>query len=108
MAELIALLGGTEVGRVRSDSRGRLTFVYDNAWRNAEGAYPLSLSPPRSTVQPLFSPSCGGCFLTTSRCSSAGPRNFRYRRATCLPSSLTSVRIAPGPSSSSRLIDWRL
>ncbi|WP_225124603.1 MULTISPECIES: type II toxin-antitoxin system HipA family toxin [unclassified Bradyrhizobium] len=46
MAELIALLDGTEVGRVRSEARGRLTFVYDNAWRNAEGAYPLSLSMP--------------------------------------------------------------
>lgn len=46
MAELIALLDGNEVGRVRSDARGRLTFIYDNAWRNAEGAYPLSLSMP--------------------------------------------------------------
>lgn len=46
MAELIALLDGNEVGRVRSDARGRLTFVYDNEWRNAEGAYPLSLSMP--------------------------------------------------------------
>ncbi|SCB51224.1 serine/threonine-protein kinase HipA [Bradyrhizobium yuanmingense] len=46
MAELIALLDGTEVGRVRSEARGRLTFVYDNAWRNAERAYPLSLSMP--------------------------------------------------------------
>ncbi|PWE77136.1 serine/threonine protein kinase [Bradyrhizobium sp. SUTN9-2] len=46
MAELIALLDGTEVGRVRSDARGRLTFVYDNAWRNSEGAYSLSLSMP--------------------------------------------------------------
>ena len=46
MAELIALLDGNEVGRVRSDARGRLTFVYDNAWRNAEAAYPVSLSMP--------------------------------------------------------------
>ncbi|WP_283809921.1 HipA domain-containing protein [Bradyrhizobium forestalis] len=46
MAELIALLDGTEVGRVRSDARGRLTFVYENAWRNAEEAHPLSLSMP--------------------------------------------------------------
>ncbi|UWU83279.1 HipA N-terminal domain-containing protein [Bradyrhizobium yuanmingense] len=46
MAELIALLHGAEVGRVRSDARGRLSFVYENAWRNAEVAYPLSLSMP--------------------------------------------------------------
>ncbi|MCP3367670.1 HipA domain-containing protein [Bradyrhizobium cajani] len=83
MAELIALLDGTEVGRVRSDARGRLTFVYENAWRNAEGACPLSLSMPLAaeehgpaTVQAFL----WSCILTTSRCSSAGPRNFRYRR----------------------------
>lgn len=45
-AELAALLDGKEVGRVRNDARGRLTFVYDEAWRNAADAYPLSLSMP--------------------------------------------------------------
>jgi serine/threonine-protein kinase HipA len=44
--ELIALLAGTEVGRVRCDKRGKLTFVYDEKWRDAEDAYPLSLSMP--------------------------------------------------------------
>lgn len=44
--ELVALLDGKEVGRVRNDARGRLTFVYDNSWREGEGAYPLSLSMP--------------------------------------------------------------
>jgi serine/threonine-protein kinase HipA len=28
--ELVALLDGNEVGRVRNDARGRLTFVYDS------------------------------------------------------------------------------
>lgn len=45
-AELIALLGGKEVGRVHSDARGRLTFIYSDDWRKAPGAYPLSLSMP--------------------------------------------------------------
>ncbi len=45
-SELVALLDGREIGRVRNDARGRLTFVYDNDWRQAEGAYPLSLSMP--------------------------------------------------------------
>ena len=40
-SELVALLDGREVGRVRNDARGRLIFVYDNDWRQAEGAYPL-------------------------------------------------------------------
>jgi serine/threonine-protein kinase HipA len=45
-AELVALLGDKEAGRVRRDARGRLSFIYDDAWRNAAGAYPLSLSMP--------------------------------------------------------------
>jgi len=44
--ELVALLDGREVGRVRSDARGRLTFTYDGDWRKAPDAYPLSLSMP--------------------------------------------------------------
>ena len=45
-SELVTLLGGTEVGRVHRDKRGRLKFVYDQAWRDAPDAYPLSLSLP--------------------------------------------------------------
>jgi serine/threonine-protein kinase HipA len=44
--ELVALLDGKEIGRVGSDARGRPTFVYDDEWRNAANAYPLSLSAP--------------------------------------------------------------
>ena len=44
--ELVALLGGREVGRVRQDPRGRLSFAYDDRWRGAPDAYPLSLSVP--------------------------------------------------------------
>ena len=44
--ELVALLDGSEVGRVRNDARGRLTFVYDSVWRGKAGTYPLSLSMP--------------------------------------------------------------
>ena len=44
--ELITLLGGREVGRVRTHARGKLTFAYDSAWREASDAYPLSLSMP--------------------------------------------------------------
>src|SRR5258708_20390114 len=46
MSELVTLLDGKEVGRVCRDARGRLTFVYDDQWRNAPEAYPLSLSMP--------------------------------------------------------------
>jgi serine/threonine-protein kinase HipA len=41
--ELVALLDGKEVGRVHRDTRGRLTFIYADEWRNAADAYPLSL-----------------------------------------------------------------
>ena len=44
--ELVVLLGGREAGRVRRDRRGRLSFVYDEDWRNARTAYPLSVSMP--------------------------------------------------------------
>jgi serine/threonine-protein kinase HipA len=44
--ELIGLLDGKEVGRVSRDARGRLRFIYNEDWRNAANAYPLSLSMP--------------------------------------------------------------
>ncbi len=44
--ELVALLAGQVVGRVRKDRQGRISFVYDEDWRRARGAYPLSLSMP--------------------------------------------------------------
>lgn len=45
-SELVTLLGGKEVGRVRKGARGRLTFAYDDDWRGSAEAYPLSLSMP--------------------------------------------------------------
>jgi serine/threonine-protein kinase HipA len=44
--ELAALLGGREIGRIFQDRRGRLAFTYDEGWRGAPDAYPLSLSMP--------------------------------------------------------------
>jgi len=46
MSELVALLDDQVIGRLRRDRRGRLSFVYAEAWRSAAGAYPLSLSLP--------------------------------------------------------------
>jgi serine/threonine-protein kinase HipA len=34
------------MGEIRRDSRGRLSFIYDEAWRASDDAYPLSLSMP--------------------------------------------------------------
>ena len=50
-AELVALLGDREAGRVRRDRRGRLSFVYDEAWRNARHARPLSVSMPLAAAE---------------------------------------------------------
>jgi serine/threonine-protein kinase HipA len=50
-SELVTLLGDSTVGAVRRDARGRLTFVYEPAWANAEGAYPISLSMPLAALQ---------------------------------------------------------
>jgi hypothetical protein len=53
--ELVALLDGNEVGCVRNDARGRLTFVYDSVWRGKPGAYPLALDAARGRrARPCF------------------------------------------------------
>jgi serine/threonine-protein kinase HipA len=44
--ELVALLDGHETGRVVRDNRGKVTFTYNEAWRNAAGTYPLSIAMP--------------------------------------------------------------
>ncbi|HXA76900.1 MAG TPA: type II toxin-antitoxin system HipA family toxin [Candidatus Acidoferrales bacterium] len=44
--ELIAILDRREMGRFFRDMKGRVSFVYDEKWRNAADAYPLSLSMP--------------------------------------------------------------
>ena len=59
-SELVTLLGDREVGRLRQD-RGRVSFEYDDAWRDSAEAYPLSLSMPivekrhlHATVNPFL------------------------------------------------------
>lgn len=49
--ELVVLLSGRPSGRVVQDARGRLTFTYDEAWRETRGAYPLSLSMPLAALE---------------------------------------------------------
>jgi serine/threonine-protein kinase HipA len=49
--ELIALVGGREMGRVRQDPRGRLAFAYDGGWRGDAAAHPLSLSMPLAATE---------------------------------------------------------
>jgi hypothetical protein len=44
--ELIAVLDGQLTGRVVRDGRGRISYTYDENWREAENAFPLSLSMP--------------------------------------------------------------
>src|SRR5258708_16287342 len=46
MTTLVAFIEGKEAGSVHNDARARLTFVYDDQWRDAREAYPLSLSMP--------------------------------------------------------------
>ncbi len=49
--ELVAVLNAREIGRVLRDSRGRLTFIYADDWRETRGAYPLSLSMPLAAAE---------------------------------------------------------
>lgn len=49
--ELIAILDGHIIGRVTSNARGRLAFTYDEKWRSAPNAYPLSISMPLALTE---------------------------------------------------------
>ena len=49
--ELIALLAGREIGRLHREAKARLTFTYDRDWREADEAYPLSLSMPLAAAE---------------------------------------------------------
>jgi serine/threonine-protein kinase HipA len=44
--ELIAIIEGREMGRVVRDKTGKLSFAYNEQWRDAPHAYPLSISMP--------------------------------------------------------------
>jgi serine/threonine-protein kinase HipA len=44
--ELIAIIEGREMGCVTRADTGKLSFTYDEQWRNDPDAYPLSLSMP--------------------------------------------------------------
>src|SRR5580704_13899719 len=49
--DLVAFLRDTEVGHLGRDRHGRLTFRYEDKWRRAEDAYPLSLSMPLALAE---------------------------------------------------------
>jgi serine/threonine-protein kinase HipA len=44
--ELYVLMDNRRMGRVRQGDNGKLSFVYDEQWRNSETSHPLSLSMP--------------------------------------------------------------
>jgi serine/threonine-protein kinase HipA len=49
--ELLALVDTQEMGLVRRDRNGKLSFTYDEAWRNAPDAFPLSLPMPLALAE---------------------------------------------------------
>lgn len=49
--ELIAVSGKTPVGRVLRNNNGRLKFLYEEAWRSSDAAFPLSLSMPLTSLE---------------------------------------------------------
>jgi serine/threonine-protein kinase HipA len=44
--ELVAIIDDAEIGRITQLQSGRLSFIYNQAWRDSAAAYPLSLSMP--------------------------------------------------------------
>ncbi len=49
--ELVAMAGTREVGRVRRDSHGKLSFTYEGGWRNDPEAFPISVSMPLALTE---------------------------------------------------------
>jgi len=49
--ELIAIIEGREMGRVIRDNRGKLSFTYNERWRNVPDAHPLSISMPLALTE---------------------------------------------------------
>jgi serine/threonine-protein kinase HipA len=49
--ELVTLLGDDEIGRLRRDKSGRLSFTYHDSWRETRNAIPLSLSMPLTQAE---------------------------------------------------------
>ena len=50
MSDLLAVIEGEVIGRLSADRAGRLSFVYESAWLEAELAYPLSVTLPLANV----------------------------------------------------------
>ncbi|MBL8266729.1 type II toxin-antitoxin system HipA family toxin [Steroidobacter sp.] len=51
MSELLAVIEGQVIGRLRVDRAGRLSFAYEDAWLEAEAAHPLSVSMPLARIE---------------------------------------------------------
>jgi serine/threonine-protein kinase HipA len=49
--ELITIMEGREMGRVVRTDTGKLSFTYNEQWRNAPDAYPLSISMPLALTE---------------------------------------------------------
>jgi serine/threonine-protein kinase HipA len=106
-SELVALVDGKEIGRLHNGTRGRLTFVYDDGWRKASNAYPLSLSMPLAAAE--HGPSAVQAFLwgllpDNERVLDRWAAKFQVSARNVFASFLTLAKIARAPSSSSRPI----
>ncbi|MCB0324981.1 MAG: HipA N-terminal domain-containing protein [Bdellovibrionales bacterium] len=81
-SELIALLGSRKIGLVHRDSRGRLSFAYDESWRGTRSAIPPSVSMPLGAAEHRQNQSkrfYGAYFRTTPRCRTVGRVSFNAR-----------------------------
>jgi serine/threonine-protein kinase HipA len=50
VSELLVLIDGTLVGKIRADKSGRLSFDYESAWRDSPQSYALSVSMPLAEI----------------------------------------------------------
>src|SRR5882757_3749468 len=50
MSELLALIEGQAAARIRAEKAGRLSLQYEDAWRDGERGYPLSVNMPLARI----------------------------------------------------------
>jgi serine/threonine-protein kinase HipA len=56
VSELLIMIEGNLIGRVRADKAGRLSFDYEAGWRESPQAYSLSVSMPLAQITYLRKP----------------------------------------------------
>lgn len=81
--QLLIHMGGQLLGELHQDPHGRLSLSYDQQWRAARNATPLSLSMPLTRAEhphAVVDPFVRGLLPTATVSCNGGGGNSGYRR----------------------------